>query len=68
MLINVKMPTNDDILTFTSMINAPSESLKAIKVFIFQHSVEISCSFELCMKKVYNLETKSILQILIYVI
>ena len=30
MLINVKMPTNVDILTFISMINTTSKSLKAI--------------------------------------
>ena len=36
MLINVKMPTIVGILTFVCMINRPSESLKAIKVFIFQ--------------------------------
>ena len=35
MLINVKMPTIVGILTFISMINTPSESLKAKKVFIF---------------------------------
>ena len=33
--INVKMPTSVGILTFISMINAPSESLKVRKVFIF---------------------------------
>ena len=37
MLINVKMPTNIGILTFISRINTISESLKARKVFIFQH-------------------------------
>ena len=37
MLINVKMPTNVGILTFISMINTTSESLKAGKVFIFHH-------------------------------
>ena len=37
MLINVKMPTMVGILTFMSMINTTSESLKARKVFIFQH-------------------------------
>ena len=36
-LINVKMPTIVGILTFVSMINETSESLKARKVFIFQH-------------------------------
>ena len=36
MLINVKMPTIVGILTFISMINTTSESLKARKVFIFQ--------------------------------
>ena len=37
MLINVKMPTIGGILTFISIINATSESLKARKVLIFQH-------------------------------
>ena len=37
MLINAKMPTIVGILTFKSMINTRSESLKARKVFIFQH-------------------------------
>ena len=38
MLINVKMPTDVGILTFISMINTISESLKAGKVFTFTHS------------------------------
>ena len=37
MLINVKMPRTVGILTFISMINTTPESLKARKVFIFQH-------------------------------
>ena len=37
MLINVKMPTVVGILTFISMINTASESLKARKISIFQH-------------------------------
>ena len=37
MLINVKMPAVVGIITFISMINTASESLKARKVFIFQH-------------------------------
>ena len=37
MLINIKMPIIVDILTFVSMINTTSESLKPRKVFIFQH-------------------------------
>ena len=37
MLINVKMPTIVDILTFVSMIYTTSESLKPRKIFIFQH-------------------------------
>ena len=36
-LINVKMPTIVGILTFISMINKTSESLKARKACIFQH-------------------------------
>ena len=39
-LINVKTPTIVGISTLISMINTPSESLKARKVLIFQH-----CSF-----------------------
>ena len=37
MLINDKMPTIVGILTFISMINTTSESLKWRKIFIFQH-------------------------------
>ena len=37
LLINVKMPTIVGILTLISMINTTPESLKARKVFIFQH-------------------------------
>ena len=38
MLINVKMPTTFvGILTFISRINTASKSLKARKIFIFQH-------------------------------
>ena len=36
-LINAKMPTIVGILAFISMINTTSESLKARKIFIFQH-------------------------------
>ena len=36
-LINVKMPINVGILTFISPINTISESLRARKVFGFQH-------------------------------
>ena len=36
MLINVKMPTIVGILTFISMLNTTSESLKARTVGIFQ--------------------------------
>ena len=37
MLINVKMPTNVDILTFISMINTTCESFKGGKFYVFQH-------------------------------
>ena len=37
MLINVKMPTIVAILTFISMVNTTSESLKAKTIFIVQH-------------------------------
>ena len=62
MPINVKMPTIVGILTFISMINTPSDSLKP-KVFIFQDfiilwAVEISCSVELSMKKFYILRAR----------
>ena len=65
LLINVKMPTIG-ILTFINMINTASESFKARTISIFQHfsfyeqlkfqscSIEL-ISFELSMKKVYNL-------------
>ena len=36
-LINVKMPTNDGILTIISRIDTASESFKAIKIFFFQN-------------------------------
>ena len=42
MLINVKMPTNVGILTFTNMINTTSESFKARNVCLFQHFIFIS--------------------------
>ena len=35
LLINIKMPTIVGILTFISMINTSSESLKAKKIFCF---------------------------------
>ena len=37
LLINVKMPTIVDILTFISMINTTSERLKTINFFICQY-------------------------------
>ena len=37
MLKNVKMPTFVGILTFISMVDITSASLKARKVFLFQH-------------------------------
>ena len=36
MLINIKMPTTVGILTFVSVMNTKSESLRARRVFIFQ--------------------------------
>ena len=50
-VINVKMPTSVDILTFISMINTTSESLKVRKNLC----VEISCSAELTMIFFYKL-------------
>ena len=62
MLINVKLPINVDILTFISMINTTSESLKARSVFLFSISVygaaDIPCSAELSMNKVLSLRDK----------
>ena len=37
LLINVKMPTIVDILTFISIVNTISERLKASNFFIFLH-------------------------------
>ena len=54
MVINVKMPTIVGILTFISMINTAYEGLKARKTLGLR-AVEIVCSFELTMKKLYNL-------------
>ena len=50
------------ILTFISMINTTSESLKEIKVFICQHFSfhELSCLIELSMKKFNNLGARLI--------
>ena len=68
MLITVKMSIifgilNHDILTFISMINTTSESLKARKVFSFHHcSFMSSLNFMLDLgenvKKFYNLEIR----------
>ena len=47
MLMDVKMPTiNVDILTFISMINTTSASLKARKVFNLQHFSLINDLYE----------------------
>ena len=43
-LINVKMPTIVGILTFISMINATSESLKAKKLLFFSILMFMNCS------------------------
>ena len=37
LLINVKMPTIVDILTFISRITTASDSFQARKILIFQH-------------------------------
>ena len=51
MLINIKMLTIVDILTFISSINTMSESFKARNNFIFLLCrFKISCSVELNMK------------------
>ena len=61
LLINVKMPTIIGILTFISMINTTSDRLKLKQeTSLFVSSwVEISCSFELSMKKFCNLRAWS---------
>ena len=46
LLINVKMPTIVGILTFISMINTTSESLKAINFFICRYfSFDVQLKF-----------------------
>ena len=50
-LINVKMQTIVDILTFISMINTVTESLKQLVL----RAVDMLCSVELSIKKLYNL-------------
>ena len=60
MLINVKMTAIVGILTFISIINRTSESLKARKVFIFQHFSfyeQLKFHTQLSMKKFYKLGT-----------
>ena len=62
MLINVKMPTIVGILTFISMVNTPSKSLKARNVFIFQHlsfyeKLKFHAQLSRAQKMVYNLRT-----------
>ena len=55
LLINVKMPT------FISMTNTTSERLKAKNLLhLLLWAVEISCSGELSMEKVYNLGASSL--------
>ena len=58
MPIKVKMPTIIGILTFISMINTSSESLKARTVFIFQHFnfyEQLKYHAQFSVKKFYNL-------------
>ena len=59
-LINVKMPTIVGILTFISMINTTSDSLKARIVFIFQdfsfyEQLKIYVQLSWAWKRFYNL-------------
>ena len=52
MLIIVEVPTDVGILTFMSMINTTSQSLKARKFFIFQHFVfheQLKFHAQLCL-------------------
>ena len=48
MLINIKMPTAVGILTFISMVNTCSESLKVIKVYFQHFRFMSSLNFMLC--------------------
>ena len=64
MLKNVKMSTVVGILTFISMINKKFESLKARKVFIFQHfsfyeQLQYRTQMSWTWKKFYNLGPRS---------
>ena len=54
MLINVKMSSTVGILTFISIMNTISKSLRAIlsSAFQFTLEVEIACSVHLVMKKI----------------
>ena len=66
MPLNVKIPTIVGILTFISMINTTSESLKAGKDFIFQHfSFDVQLKFyaqlRLALKKLHNLWARFVL-------
>ena len=61
MLMNVKMPTIVDILTFISKIKMTSASLKARKVLIFQHFSfyeQLIFHAQLRMKKKFNLSSR----------
>ena len=53
---NVKMSTIVGILTFISMINTTSESLKARNFFICRY-FSLLCTVELSIKMFYNLGT-----------
>ena len=55
LLVNVKMPTAVGILTFISLINTTSDSLKASKLLICQHFSfyeQLEFHAELSLKKV----------------
>ena len=60
MLINIKRPTIVGILTIFNIINIISESWKEknplFSAFLLLRAVEMLCSVELSMKKVFNLD------------
>ena len=64
LLINVKMPTIVDILTFINRINTPSESLKGRKSFVFGYfsfyqQLKFHAQLSWAWKKFYNLGARS---------
>ena len=65
LFINDKMPTTVGILSFINRINTTFEFYKQEIIVIFQYfsflrAIEISCSVELSMKKLYNLYSQTV--------